>query len=92
MILYDDITLYSMQAVQNFGLAVFIILADVIVENRGYLYLEIVFLIVLSFALIAGMPCHANGLEKCMQVRAHNTHNTHSHHQLKFYRCNSTIT
>ena len=44
-----------MQAVQNFGLAVFIILTGIIVEKLGYLYLESIFLIVLSLALIAGM-------------------------------------
>lgn len=44
-----------MQAIQNLGLAVFIIMAGVIVGELGYLYLEVIFLIVLSLALIAGM-------------------------------------
>ena len=45
----------SMLAMQNLGLAVFIIVADSIKENFGYIYLEITFLIVLYLAFLAGM-------------------------------------
>ena len=44
-----------MQAIQNLGLALFIIVAGVVVGELGYLYLELIFLIVLSLALIAGI-------------------------------------
>ena len=44
-----------MQALQNLGLSVFIILADLIVWKLGYLYLEIIFLDVLSLAFIVGV-------------------------------------
>ena len=46
---------HSMQAVQNLGLTVFIIVAGRVVGKLGYLYLEIIFLNVLSLAFIAGM-------------------------------------
>lgn len=44
-----------MLAVQNLGLGVFAIVANVIKEAFGYIYLEITFLIVLYFAFITGM-------------------------------------
>ena len=45
----------SMLAMQNLGLAVFVIVADVIKEKFGYIYLEITFLIVLYLTFLAGM-------------------------------------
>ena len=53
MVITYNITL-SMQAIQNLGLSVFIIVAGVIVERLGYLYLEVILQIVLSLALFAG--------------------------------------
>lgn len=47
--------LYSMQAIQNLGLAVVPIVAGYIVDHNGYLMLEVFFLAMLSLALIAGM-------------------------------------
>ena len=44
-----------MLAMQNLGLAVFVIVADVIKEKFGYIYLEITFLIVLYLTFLAGM-------------------------------------
>ena len=44
----------SMQAIQNLGLAVFSIIAGVLVDNNGYLTLEVFFIANLCIALIAG--------------------------------------
>ena len=44
----------SMQAIQNLGLAVVPIVAGYIVDNNGYLMLEVFFLAMLSLALVAG--------------------------------------
>ena len=43
-----------MQAIQNLGLAVVPIIAGYIVDNNGYLMLEVFFLAMLCIALIAG--------------------------------------
>ena len=43
-----------MQSIQNLGLAVVTIITGVIVDNNGYLLLEVFFLICLCVNLIAG--------------------------------------
>ena len=43
-----------MQSIQNLGLAVVTIITGVIVDNNGYLLLEVFFLICLCVTLIAG--------------------------------------
>lgn len=50
----NGIALFSMQAVQNLGLTVTIIVAGVIVEQLGYFFLELIFQALLCVALIAG--------------------------------------
>lgn len=45
---------FSMQAIQNLGLAVVPIVAGYIVDHNGYLMLEVFFLAMLCLALIAG--------------------------------------
>ena len=47
-----------MQAIQNLGLAVVPIIAGHIVDNNGYLMLEVFFLAMLCIALIAGIYLH----------------------------------
>lgn len=44
-----------MQAIQNLGLAVITIVSGVLVDNYGYLILEVFFIACLCIALIAGI-------------------------------------
>ena len=46
---------YSMQAIQNLGLAVVPIAAGVIVDQNGYLMLEVFYLAMLCLSLISGI-------------------------------------
>ena len=46
---------YSMQSIQNLGLAIVSLLAGVILDARGYILLEVFFLALLCGALIAGV-------------------------------------
>ena len=59
---------YSMQALQNLGISVFIILADRIVGKLGYFYLEIILQIVLSLAFIVGMYTIATITQSSLHV------------------------
>ena len=53
---YDEnCDILRMQAVQNLGLATVILVTGVLVENHGYLVLEIVFEGLLCFSLLSGM-------------------------------------
>jgi len=45
----------SMQSIQNLGLAVVSILAGAILDARGYILLEVFFLVLLCGALITGV-------------------------------------
>ena len=46
---------YSMQSIQNLGLAIVSLLAGVILDAKGYILLEVFFLALLCGALIAGV-------------------------------------
>ena len=46
---------YSMQSIQNLGLAIVSLLAGVILDASGYILLEVFFLALLCGALIAGV-------------------------------------
>ena len=50
-----SLSLLSMQAIQNVGLAIVPIVAGYIVDHNGYLMLEVFFLAMLSLALVAGI-------------------------------------
>ncbi len=52
--LYHCLYCYSMQAIQNLGLAIFTIVTGAIVDSSGYLILEVFFLATLCVALISG--------------------------------------
>ena len=74
-----------MLAAQNLGLAVFIIVVDVIKEKYGYVYLEFTFLIVLYFTLLAGMYISIHLTMICQELVHLNFH------EVDLLNSNSTI-
>lgn len=50
--MYEDVSLYflncSMQSIQNLGLAIISIIAGMILDTRGYLFLEVFFIACVS--------------------------------------------
>uniref|UniRef100_A0A671U277 Lysosomal dipeptide transporter MFSD1 n=1 Tax=Sparus aurata TaxID=8175 RepID=A0A671U277_SPAAU len=67
-----------MQSIQNLGLALIAMAAGAILDNRGYLFLEVFFCTCICFALMAVVTLYFVDYLKAVDL---NTHICHKHHE-----------